>query len=743
MKITTTAVALILLAMHASAVTIKSHHICSLQETGVTQSQTAQADALVKRLTPQFAGRVTFSIDTAADTPSIIGHGSRITITAANERECIRAYGYYLRTIAHVHFSWNGDNLTGAQFVIPTTRVNVPTALPFNYAYNYCTLSYTGAHWDKARWERELDLLALNGFQYVLVTSGLEKVWQNFLRELGYPDEKIMSFIPNPAYSAWWNMGNLEGEGGPISQSLIESEAELGQFIVKRLRELGMEPVLQGYVGFLPHDIPQAGINGKIIPQGKWCRYDRPAVLQPTAEAFPGIAALWYKHLHAVYGICGKVYGGDLFHEGGIKGDTDLTAAAQAVQKAMQQASQGSIWLLQAWGGNPAKRLLDGCAPEHTVILALNKNLTPNSPQRFNYGKIPFVWCELANFGGNTGLYGGAEALENLTSDKTNTIGIGLISEGLETNPLYYALLHERVNNRGNIHRDTFLQHYAQARYGCLNEKLMSSLRIIMKELYTPDKMREGCLENIMCARPHLNAVKASTWSNPHIYYSPEEVETAARLMLQAGLEEGSTLYSLETYRYDLVDLCRQVLADRARTQLARCKEYYVTQRDMDGFARESAAFLQLIRDMASVLRCSEHFLLGAYLEGAENRATTAEDKAANTESLRRLITTWRPDISELNDYAHREYAELMQHHYLERWKAYFEDCATNPENADKIDQVKRRVTTNNGERVEYVTIEDPRIDAIDTSFATARVPLLKKPSGNLMKIAADILLKP
>lgn len=716
---------------------------CKPQETRMAQqhSSTQHADALVKRLTPQFAGKVKFKLSDAALTPTISGRGSAICITAKNERECIRAYGYYLRNIAHVHFSWNGDNTSGAQFVIPTTRINVPAALPFNYAYNYCTLSYTGAHWDKARWERELDLLALNGFQYVLVTSGLEKVWQNFLRELDYPEEKIMAFIPNPAYSAWWNMGNLEGEGGPISQSLIDSEAELGQFIVKRLRELGMEPVLQGYVGFLPHDLPQAGINGKILPQGKWCEYDRPSVLQPTAEAFPGIAELWYKHLHAVYGITGKVYGGDLFHEGGKKGDTDLKAAAEAVQKAMQAASKDSIWLLQAWGGNPAKQLLQGCSPEHTIILALNKNLSPEGPQQLEFGNIPYVWCELANFGGNTGLYGGAEILETLSTDKTNAIGIGLISEGLETNPLYYALLYERVNNRGGINRERFLHHYAQARYGCKNEKLMKALNIILDELYTPDRMREGCLENIMCARPHMNAVKASTWSNPTMYYSAEKVEEAARLLLQAGLEEGEALSGLETYRYDLVDLCRQVLANRARVQLQRCKEAYVTKRDAAAFARESEAFLQLIRDTAEVLRCSEHFLLGAYLEGAENRGKTDEDKKTNTESLRRLITTWRRDISVLNDYAHREYAELMQYHYLERWKAYFENCAAHPENADKIDMVTKRVTTNNGERVEYAKIEDPRIDAIDTAFATAKVPLLKKPTGDFMKVAAKILL--
>ena len=745
MNIKTTKLALMMLAL-----TIPAIHAGCRQETApqeqaaVTASATAHAEALVKRLTPQFAGHVKFCLDADLTTPTIAGKGNSILISAANERECIRAYGYYLRTIAHVHFSWNGDNNSGAQFVIPTTPVQVPVALPFNYAYNYCTLSYTGAHWDKARWERELDLLALNGFQYVLVTSGLEKVWQNFLRERHYPEDKIMQFIPNPAYSAWWNMGNLEGEGGPITQSLIDSEAELGRFIVQRLRELGMEPVLQGYVGFVPHDLPMGDMKGSILGQGKWCGYHRPAVLKPTAKGFSVIAESWYKHLHEVYGITGKIYGGDLFHEGGNKGNTDLTAAAQEVQKAMIKASPDAVWLLQAWGGNPDKRLLNGCDPEHTIILALNKNLAPNGPLKFNYNNLPYVWCELANFGGNTGMYGGAEILEKLSSDNTDTIGIGLISEGLETNPLYYALLYERINNRGVIDRDAFLRHYTQARYGCNHDKITNSLRLIMNGIYKPDRMREGCLENIMCARPNLDAKKASTWSNPHMYYSPEEVETAARLMLQAGQELGDKLTKLETYRYDLADMCRQVLADRARVQLARCKEAY-DKKDAEAFASESEGFLQLIRDTAEVLRSSEYFLLGAYLQGAENRGTTAEDKKANTEALRRLMTTWRPDIGVLNDYAHRQYAELMQHHYLERWKAYFELCTAQlagTATAADAGTAEKQVTTNNGEAVEYVNIKNPKLDAIDTAFATAKVPMLTEPHGDIVSIANRILNK-
>ena len=108
-------------------------------------------------------------------------------------------------------------------------------------------------------------------------------------------------------------------------------------------------------------------------------------------------------------------------------------------------------------------------------------------------------------------------------------------------------------------------------------------------------------------------------------------------------------------------------------------------------------------------------------------------------------MTTWRPDIGVLNDYAHRQYAELMQHHYLERWKAYFELCTAQlagTASAADAGTAEKQVTTNNCEAVEYVNVKNPKLDAIDTAFATAKIPMLTKPQGNIMTIAEKILNK-
>lgn len=710
--------------------------------TSKTETSKKALQQLVRRTTPQWAEDIGFRLSPKAET-ALMSRNGKLIISAPHASEAARAYGYYLRHIAFVHLSWNGDRVSGGKLPLPDREIKLPETLPFNTAFNYCTLSYTCAHWDRARWSKEIDRLAMCGYKYVLVTSGLEKVWQNFLRELGCTEEKIAQFIPAPSHAAWWNMGNLEGEGGTVSQSLIDNEAELGRFIVSRLRELGMEPILQGYVGFLPQSFVPDGCENAILPQGQWCGYERPSVLQPTAPAFGKIAALWYRHLHAVYGIRARAYGGDLFHEGGNKGKTDLTAAAGSVQGAMQTASPGSLWFLQAWANNPDAALLQGTSPEHTVILFLNKNMSEQPSVGFDFRGRKHVWCELSNFGGNNGLFGGVPLLEKLSGDAGGFCGLGLLSEGLETNPFYYALFTERLNNRGIIDRKDFIKRYTKARYGCGNDRLCRYLSLLAESVYCPDRIREGCLENLQCARPSLWATKVSTWSNPTLYYDTDKVEQAARELLAAGREEGTALTELATYRYDLADVCRQVMADRARRQLERCRAAF-EQRDEVALRKECDVFLRQIDDTAEILACSEYFLLGRYLEGARRRGQTDGDKAQIEKNLRCLLSTWKPQAGTLlDDYANREFSEMLSGYYKRRWEVYFNSCIDTlrgEAGLDAVGQFNTGSTGNNGQNTAFRHEKNSRVEAVELAFPTAELPLLTHPEGDIIRLAEKLL---
>ena len=58
-----------------------------------------------------------------------------------------------------------------------------------------------------------------------------------------------------------------------MTQQQIDRMAQRGRRIVSRMEQLGMTPVLQGYVGFVPADFAEnVQMKGlKLIPQGACC----------------------------------------------------------------------------------------------------------------------------------------------------------------------------------------------------------------------------------------------------------------------------------------------------------------------------------------------------------------------------------------------------------------------------------------------------------------------------------------
>lgn len=48
----------------------------------------------------------------------------------------------------------------------------------FRYYQNVCTQSYSNVWWDWPRWEKEIDWMALNGYNMPLAYTGQEALWQ-------------------------------------------------------------------------------------------------------------------------------------------------------------------------------------------------------------------------------------------------------------------------------------------------------------------------------------------------------------------------------------------------------------------------------------------------------------------------------------------------------------------------------------------------------------------------------------
>lgn len=57
--------------------------------------------------------------------------------------------------------------------------------------------------WDWARWQRELDWMALNGINMALAFTGQEAVWQRVYLQLGLDQGDVDRHFTGPAFLAW------------------------------------------------------------------------------------------------------------------------------------------------------------------------------------------------------------------------------------------------------------------------------------------------------------------------------------------------------------------------------------------------------------------------------------------------------------------------------------------------------------------------------------------------------------
>lgn len=583
----------------------------------------------------------------------------KILITGNKAYSQSAGFYYYLKKYNNSYIGQNTRHVSIPQSWPMPEKELVKSIFEIRNAYNYCTFSYTMAFWDWDRWEEELDLLALYGVNQPLMIVGLEKVWQESLIDLGFDKEDIDAFIPGSAYKAWWLMGNLEGEAGPVSQEYIDSQYELAKKILERMRDYGMQPISQGFFGMVPRITNKYYPKAKLVEQGLWGSFPRPPILAPNTKEFRLFAETWYEKLHNLYGLF-SYYGGDLFHEGGRTGNLSVSASARNVEKAMQKASPGSKYVLQGWGTNPKSSLLRGLSDENTLIQRLSKNLGDDSG---NYGKdfknktwtINFI----NNFGGNHGMFSNLEVVARIPEflqyeRNENCIGIGYLCEGTENNPVFYDLLSELFWTEENIDVEGWIKDYTMRRYGELNDSAVKAWKILNSTIYKGPQVSEGASDSVIGARPAKGATRARSWSPGIIYWDRAKVQEAGLLLLEAA----DDLAGSESYLYDLTDLFRQITQDLA---------YDLTD--------DADKMLELIKDAEALLASNKHFLLGSWLDAAYKQGRDSREGEQFVRSAKQLVTRWEPRAQHwkgIKDYSNRAWSGLVGEYYHSRWELFF-----------------------------------------------------------------------
>lgn len=621
---------------------------------------------------PPEQGRERFRISSA--------HG-HIKVEGSTPSALLFGVNWYLKYVAHVQISPNGDRVGSAPFPLPTSVIEKDTPYAYRYALNENVDGYTAPYWDWPRWQREIDVLALSGINAMLIERGMDTVLYQTFRDVGYSDSEMRAWITQPAHQNWQLMGNLCCFNGPISTALMQKRVASAQKIVARLRALGITPVLPGFYGIVPADFQRRFPKAHVIPQGEWAGFTRPGWLDPRDPMFAKLAALFYRHQRELFGDS-SIYDMEVFQEGGDAGDVPVPAAARDVQNALLSAHPGARWMMLAWQGNPRQDLLAGVDRRHLLIIDIDHDRVPRDNRQKDFQDAPFLFGGIWEFGGRTTLgantYNITTRLQRLAHINNNMAGTAIFTEGMDTNPFAFDLFSEMAWRSKPVDLAQWTADYVQRRYGAADTHALAAWNVLLHTAYDIridqvvfNSERDAAQESLFDAQPSLTVNRASNWSPEAMRYSATAFEQALPQMLQVA----PALRHSETYQYDLVDIARQTLANESRLLLPQIKTAY-DSKDRARFDALTQYWLHLMDLQDQLLATNRFFLVGSWLAHVQPWASTPEERARLDYDARSILTTWgdrhASEDAHLHDYGNKDWAGLTRDYYRLRWQTYF-----------------------------------------------------------------------
>ena len=652
------------------------------------------AQGLVKRLLPEQADRFVFEMipaENGADVFEVDGRQNQVVIRGNSGVSMAVGLQWYMKNHGYGLPSWFGSGVITPSSPQPVkSKIRQVSWAQNRYYLNYVIFTYSTPWWDWSQWEKLIDWMALNGVTMPLAMTGQEAVWQAVCRRLGLSESQIEEFLPGPGYLPFGWMGTLDGWGGPLPQDWIDRHQELQKKILARQRGFGMTPVLQGFTGHVPPALAREFPDVKVhkIERVDW----QTDVLDPHDPLFSKVARFFMEEQIKLFGT-DHLYAADTFIEMRPPSDDPefLSSLSRGIYDGMAQTDPRAVWVLQDWTFHNQREFwmeedriqvfLDAIPDSRMLVLNMFSEARPtwNLTKAF-HGK-PWVWGMVQNFGDMVQLGG---AMNTITQDlqaaredpKSGSLtGVGVISEGLGYNPAVHTLMFDMAWQDEPVDLNHWMQDYSHHRYGQVQVEAEKAWSILGETAYAAPCPPAG--RSIILAVPTLTPkveVEPERLWLRKIPYDNARLAGAWEYLLGAAKELGS----VDSYRYDLVNVARQVLSNYASRPHAEVVQAY-EKGDVDQLERASRRFLTLGHDLDELVATRPEFLLGAWLEDAKRWGTTEKERALYEWNARRVLTLWGK-LEEVDDfprdYARKEWSGMLTGFYVKRWEPFSQGLA-------------------------------------------------------------------
>ena len=644
---------------------------------------------LINRVIPKFSDQIKLErINDTVDRYEFEWKGDKLVIRGNNANSMAVGLNRYLKYYCHAEFPWFMEEALEMPTTLPSVpaKVSEKARVPERFFLNYCTFGYTMPWWSWEQWEHFIDWMALNGINLPLAITGQESVWYEVWSELGLTDEEIRSYFTGPAHLPWHRMQNIDRWGGPLPMSWLENQKALQQKIVARERELNMKPVLPGFAGHVPPCIKRIYPDAPLASLGDWAGFDSTCwckFLDPLDPLYTEIQQKFIAKQTEFYGT-DHIYGIDIFNElipPSWEPDY-LGRVSRQVYESLESADPDARWLEMTWlfwnerqyweVDNRIETYITSFPKDRHLLLDYYCERQPIWERTKSYYGVPYIWCYLGNFGGNSMLAGNLDTV-NARIERAfekggdNFVGIGSTLEGFDCNPFMYEYVFEKAwDSPLNQDVDAWVERLADQRAGKEDPFMRAAWKMLADSVY--NKVSSPGQTVRINQRPTMGDVKEYT----QYYVAPTYKYN--NLTLLAVLDELlASDCNTRARHFDAVNITRQMLGNYFSDLYADYVKAY-QEKDYDKLHQIEATMISILDDTDKILATESAFLVGRWIKDARAIGITEEDKDYFESNARNIITTWGEEDAMLNEYASRAWAGLTETYYAYRWKEFFKD---------------------------------------------------------------------
>ena len=359
-----------------------------------------------------------------------------------------------------------------------------------------------------------------------------------------------------------------------------------------------------------------------------------------------------------------------------------LGRVSRQVYESLEAADPDATWLEMTWLfwnerqyweiDNRIEAYITSFDKERRLLLDYYCERQPIWERTNSYYGVPYIWCYLGNFGGNSMLAGNLDTVNArieraFAKGGDNFVGIGSTLEGFDCNPFMYEYVFEKAwDDPLTQDVDAWVQSLADQRAGKVDEHMRTAWKLLADSVYNKVSSPGQCVR--INQRPTTGNIKEYRQ-----YYIAPTYRYKNIVLLDVLDNLLAADCNTRARHFDIVNITRQLLGNYFSDLYIDYVNAY-KDNDFEKMQQLEKTMVSILDDTERILATEPAFLVGKWISDARAIGNTDEEKDYFESNARNIITTWGEEDALLNEYASRAWSGLTETYYAYRWKEFFKD---------------------------------------------------------------------